>query len=76
VPVAVVSDEVSEGTVGLSHASVALGVPNEGFAGHWIVLDAIVEVQAGETVSWTVMVCEVEAVKLQESVAVQERTTL
>jgi hypothetical protein len=76
-PVAVISDEVSEGA-GAEQESLAVGVPKAGALGHSIVEEASVEVQVGEMVSTTLIVCDVVVLKpeVHASAAVQERTTL
>ena len=74
-PVAVISDEVSEGA-GAEQESLAVGVPKAGALGHSIVEEASVEVQVGAAVSRTVSACDVVAVLEQASVAVHVRVTV
>ena len=52
------------------HASLAVGVPNDGVSGHSIVAAAGTEVNTGAVLSSTVIVCEAVAVLPQASVAI------
>ena len=62
--------------VGLaSHASVAVGVVNAGFAGHWIVVGSGSAEIEGAVVSTTLIVWEAVRELPQRSVAVQVRVT-
>src|SRR5207342_1158530 len=52
------------------HASLAVGVPNDGVSGHSMVAAAGTEVNTGAVLSVTVIVCEAVAVLPQASVAI------
>ena len=60
----------------LSHASMAVGVVNEGVDGHWMVLAAGTPEITGAVVSRTVILWLAVLLLPQWSVAVQVRTTV
>ena len=58
------------------HASLAVGVPNDGVSGHSMVAAAGTEVNTGAVLSVTVITCDAVAVLPQASVAINVLVTV